>query len=78
MNVVYFFAHYLFASQTAHVGSLYAAFVAMSLAAGVPPVLAAIVFAINSNLFGAINHYSSGQAAIYYGQVSIIGYIAGR
>eukprot|EP00958_Prasinococcus_capsulatus_P005581 scaffold539_cov359-Prasinococcus_capsulatus_cf.AAC.16 len=42
----------------------------MALAAGAPPVLAAIVFAINSNAFGSITHYSSGQSAIYYGQVS--------
>jgi len=68
LNVAYFGAHYLFASQTAHVGSLYAAFLAMALAAGAPPVLAAIVFAINSNAFGSITHYSSGQSAIYYGQ----------
>lgn len=63
----YFLIHYLFASQTGHVGALYSAFLAMHVAAGVPGVLAALALAYNTNLFGAITHYSSGQAAVYYG-----------
>ncbi|CAI5468183.1 unnamed protein product [Closterium sp. Yama58-4] len=53
--------------QTAHVGALYAAFLAMQLAAGVPGEVGAFALALNTNLFGAITHYSSGQAALYYG-----------
>ena len=34
LNVVYFALHYMFASQTAHVGALYAAFLSMMLTAG--------------------------------------------
>lgn len=34
LNVVYFGLHYMFASQTAHVGALYAAFLAMMTASG--------------------------------------------
>ncbi|CAI5963201.1 unnamed protein product, partial [Closterium sp. NIES-64] len=67
LQVLYFLAHYLFASQTAHVGALYAAFLAMQLAAGVPGEVGAFALALNTNLFGAITHYSSGQAALYYG-----------
>ncbi|GMN58943.1 hypothetical protein TIFTF001_028041 [Ficus carica] len=67
LQAAYFLIHYLFASQTGHVGALYSAFLAMHLAAGVPGVLAALVLAYNTNLFGAITHYSSGQAAVYYG-----------
>ena len=37
------------------------------LAAGVPPVLAAMSLAYNVNLFGSITHYASGQAAVYCG-----------
>ena len=37
LNVAYFFLHYMFASQTAHVGALYSAFLAMMLSAGAPP-----------------------------------------
>ncbi|XP_057430259.1 dicarboxylate transporter 2.1, chloroplastic-like [Lotus japonicus] len=67
LQAAYFFIHYLFASQTGHVGALYAAFLAMHRAAGVPGVLAALALGYNTNLFGAITHYSSGQAAVYYG-----------
>ncbi|KAK7328125.1 hypothetical protein VNO77_22221 [Canavalia gladiata] len=67
LQAAYFFIHYLFASQTGHVGALYSAFLAMHRAAGVPGVLAALALGYNTNLFGAITHYSSGQAAVYYG-----------
>lgn len=67
LQAAYFFIHYLFASQTGHVGALYSAFLAMHLASGVPAVLAALALAYNTNLFGALTHYSSGQAAVYYG-----------
>ncbi|KAF5444196.1 hypothetical protein F2P56_036690 [Juglans regia] len=67
LQASYFLIHYLFASQTGHVGALYSAFLAMHLAAGVPGMLAALALAYNTNLFGAITHYSSGQAAVYYG-----------
>jgi divalent anion:Na+ symporter, DASS family len=63
----YWGLHYLFASQTAHVGALYSAFLAMLLAAGAPGPLAALVLAFVSNLFGSMTHYGSGQAAVYYG-----------
>ncbi|KAK1417605.1 hypothetical protein QVD17_26735 [Tagetes erecta] len=67
LQAVYFLVHYMFASQTGHVGALYSAFLAMHVAAGVPRVLAALVLAYNTNLFGALTHYSSGQAAVYFG-----------
>ncbi|KAF9663405.1 hypothetical protein SADUNF_Sadunf17G0046400 [Salix dunnii] len=67
LQASYFLIHYLFASQTGHVGALYSAFLAMHLAAGVPGTVAALALAFNTNLFGAITHYSSGQAAVYYG-----------
>ncbi|KAL7090051.1 hypothetical protein ACP275_12G015800 [Erythranthe tilingii] len=67
LQLSYFFIHYLFASQTAHVGALYAAFLAMNLASGVPGLMATMALALTTNAFGAITHYSSGQAAVYYG-----------
>lgn len=59
--------HMLVVVQTAHIGALYTAFLAMMMAAGVPPMLAAVSLGYNGNLFGSITHYASGQAAIYYG-----------
>lgn len=67
MNGAYFGLHYIFASQTAHVGALLAACLAVMLASGVPPILGTLSLAYTTNLFGAITHYSSGQAAVYYG-----------
>lgn len=67
LNVAYFGLHYMFASQTAHVGALYSAFLAMMLSTGVPGVLAALSLGFMSNLFGSLTHYGSGQGAVYYG-----------
>lgn len=63
----YFVLHYMFASQTAHVGALYSAFLAMMLSTGVPGVIAALTLGFMSNLFGSLTHYGSGQGAVYYG-----------
>ncbi|KAL6844664.1 hypothetical protein ACP4OV_025323 [Aristida adscensionis] len=67
LQASYFLIHYLFASQTGHVGALYSAFLAMHIGAGVPRVLSALALAFNTDLFGGITHYSSGQAAVYFG-----------
>jgi len=67
LHAAYFAVHYLFASQTAQVGALYVAFLAMMTQAGAPPQLAALTLSFSTNLFGAITHYASAQGAIYYG-----------
>lgn len=67
LNGVYFVLHYAFASQTAHVGALYIAFLGMMKVAGVPLHLGALALGFMSNLFGGITHYGSGQGAVYYG-----------
>ena len=71
LHVFYFILHYFFASQSAHVGALYPAFLAMLLGAGVPPHLAALSLAFNTNNMGGLTHYASGQAAVYYGSGEI-------
>jgi len=67
LALVYFYSHYLFASNTAHVSAMYAAFLAVSIAAGAPPLLAALVLAFFSNLFSAMTHYGTGPAPVLYG-----------
>ena len=66
LHCVYMAVHYLFASQTAHVAALSAAFLGMMVAAGVPPVLAVLTLIFNSNLQGALTNYASAQSALYY------------
>lgn len=65
--VVYMYAHYGFASLTAHVTAMYPAFVAVAVAAGAPAFLAALALAFLSNLCGGLTHYSTGTAPIYFG-----------
>ncbi len=67
LALVYFYSHYMFASNTAHVSAMYAAFLAVSIAAGAPPLLAALVLAFFSNLFSAMTHYGTGPAPVLFG-----------
>jgi divalent anion:Na+ symporter, DASS family len=67
LSLVYFYSHYFFASNTAHVSSMYAAFLAVAIAVGTPPVLAALVLAFFSNLFSSMTHYGTGPAPVYFG-----------
>ncbi len=66
LSVVYFYSHYLFASNTAHVSAMYAAFLAVIVAAGAPPVASALLLGVFSNLFGCLTHYSSGPAPVFF------------
>ena len=63
----YFYTHYLFASGTAHVTAMYAALLAVALAAGVPHMLAAIMLAFCGPLFSSTTHYASGPATVLFG-----------
>lgn len=65
--LIYFYSHYFFASNTAHVGALYPSFLMVAVGLGVPPALAILVFAFSSNLFGGLTQYGSGPAPLYYG-----------
>jgi DASS family divalent anion:Na+ symporter len=65
--LVYFYSHYLFASNTAHVSAMYAAFLAAALVVGTPPLLAALVLGFTSSLFGGMTQYGSGPAPVLFG-----------
>lgn len=67
LTLVYFWSHYLFASNTAHIVAMYAVFLGAAVAAGAPPLFAAAVFGFIGNLFGALTHYSSGPSGVIYG-----------
>lgn len=66
LALVYFFVHYIFASQTAQVTALYAVFLTVAIAAGVPPLLAAVVLGMFGNLNASLTHYACGPAAIMF------------
>jgi DASS family divalent anion:Na+ symporter len=65
--LVYLYSHYGFASLTAHVTAMYVPFLTVAVAAGAPPLLAALGLAFFSNLNACLTHYGTGPAPIYYG-----------
>jgi DASS family divalent anion:Na+ symporter len=62
----YCYIHYSFASMTAHVTALYPGFFVAAIAAGAPPLLAALPLAYFSNLNAAMTHYGTGSAPVYF------------
>ena len=46
---------------------MYAAFLTVAVAAGAPPMLAALILGFFSNLNGALTHYACGPAPIFFG-----------
>mmetsp|Transcript_24516 Transcript_24516/g.77159 ORF Transcript_24516/g.77159 Transcript_24516/m.77159 type:complete len:439 (-) Transcript_24516:51-1367(-) len=67
LALLYTAAHYLFASQVAHVGALYQPFVVMMVQTGTPPTVAVLALAVVSNLFASLTPYASAQAPVFYG-----------
>lgn len=72
--LVYFYAHYGFASITAHATAMYIPFVTVIIAAGAPPYLAVLSLAYFSNLGASLTHYGTTPAPIYFGA----GYVTQR
>ncbi|OIM25263.1 anion permease [Oenococcus oeni] len=69
---VYFFSHYLIASNVAQVSAMYAAFLAASISVGVPPFFAALVLGFISSLDSGLTHYSNATAPLLFG----MGYVS--
>lgn len=65
--LVYFYAHYGFASITAHATAMYTPFLVVILAAGAPPYLAVLSLAYFSNLDASLTHFGTTPAPIYFG-----------
>jgi len=65
--LIYFYAHYAFASITAHVTAMFVPFLIVILAAGTPTYLAVLSLAYFSNLAAALTHYGTTPAPIYFG-----------
>jgi Sodium:sulfate symporter transmembrane region len=63
----YFYAHYFFASTTAHVTAMFAAFFATGVALGTPPMLLGLLLAFSSSLTISLTHYVTGTAPVIFG-----------
>ena len=71
LSLIYFYSHYFFASNTAHVSAMYAPFLVLALAVGTPPLLAALVLGFFSNLFASITHYGTAAAPVLFGSGNV-------
>ncbi len=65
--LVYFYTHYFFAAGTAKIGAMYAPFLAVALALGTPPMLAALALGFTSNLCACLTHYGTACGPILFG-----------
>jgi DASS family divalent anion:Na+ symporter len=63
----YFYAHYAFASITAHATAMFIPFLAVMLATRVPAGLAVLTLAYASNLMAGLTHYGTTPGPIYFG-----------
>jgi len=50
--LIYFYSHYFFASNVAHISAMFPAFLGVLVAIQTPPLFAALILAFASNLFG--------------------------
>ena len=62
----YTLIHYAFASQTAHVASLFPAFLQVIMLAGGAGVPTTLALGYITNLFGGLTHFASGQSVVFY------------
>jgi DASS family divalent anion:Na+ symporter len=70
--VIYFYAHYLFASITAHVLAMFPPFVVMLVGLGVPPRLAVFSLLCLANLAAGLTHYGTTTGPILFS----LGYVS--
>lgn len=71
--VIYFYAHYFFASTTAHALALYGPFVALLLGVGVPAPLTVYSLLFINNLQAGLTHYGTTTSPVIFveGYVSL-------
>lgn len=65
--LIYFYTHYFFASTTAHITAMFAAFFTAGVALGAPPMMLALLLAFSSSLMMSLTHYATGTAPIIFG-----------
>ena len=70
--IIYFYAHYFFASITAHMLAMFPPFVAVLIGIGVPPQLAVYSLLCTANLTAGLTHYGTTTGPILFG----VGYVS--
>ena len=67
LMLAYLYAHYAFASTTAHITAMFAAFYGAGLALGAPPMTFALMMAAASNIMMTLTHYATGTSPVVFG-----------
>ena len=67
LAIVYYYAHYVFASITAHIMAMYIPFLSVAIATGSPAFLAVALLAFFSNMSAGLTHYGTTPGPIYFG-----------
>ena len=65
--LTYLYAHYMFASTTAHITAMFAAFYGAGLALGAPALPFALMMAASSNIMMTLTHYATGTSPVIFG-----------
>ena len=65
--LAYLYAHYVFASTTAHITAMFAAFYGAGLALGAPALPFALMMAAASNIMMTLTHYATGTSPVIFG-----------
>jgi len=65
--LAYLYAHYLFASTTAHITAMFAAFYGTGIALGAPALPFALLMAAASNIMMTLTHYATGPSPVIFG-----------
>ena len=67
LAIVFFYAHYAFASITAHVMAMFVPFLLVTVAVGAPSGLTVLLLAYFANLSAGLTHYGTTPAPVYFG-----------
>lgn len=67
LSLAFLYAHYFFASTTAHISAIFFVFYSAGLALGAPPLLYAFIMITSSNIMMALTHYATGTAPVIFG-----------
>ncbi|WP_417517252.1 anion permease [Marinobacter sp.] len=65
--LVFLYSHYFFASTTAHITAMMAAFLVVGLSLGAPPMAFVLMMAATSSIMMTLTHYATGTSPVIFG-----------
>ena len=67
LTLAYLYSHYIFASTTAHITAMFAAFLTAGITLHAPPMLMALMMAAASSIMMTLTHYATGTSPVIFG-----------